>query len=340
MTRIWFNHWFSTAYHLIQLMRQGSAEALYVIGSSRNDYAIYRSACEEWYTEPEIQSDEAYVSFCLEFCRQHEVDIFVPRHRITAIARQLDSFHEIGVSVLCGNNAERMHILESKQKTYEFFVEQGFEDCIPEYLTVHSFEEFCTAYETFHSKGHRVCYKLTEDEGALTFRVIDNRLEQLSALYSKPNTKVTLSAAKRILQGYDFSVPMLVMPYLEGPEISVDCLSTVQGNIVIPRYKTDHRYSIVKVHPEIMSLSNRILDILSLNAPINLQFRMNQGKIFLLEINPRMSGGLQLSCLATGINLPAIALQQLLGKDLPWQYAKHEEQRVAHIETPICLQQS
>ena len=71
---------------------------------------------------------------------------------------------------------------------------------------------------------------------------------------------------------------------------------------------------------------------------IMLIFRMNQGKIFLLEINPRMSGGLQLSCLATGINLPAIALQQLLGKDLPWHYTNHEEQRVAHIETPICLQ--
>ena len=50
-----------------------------------------------------------------------------------------------------------------------------------------------------------------------------------------------------------------------------------------------------------------------------------------------MSGGLQLSCLATGINLPAIALQQLLGKEMPWNYPDRKEQRVAHIETPICL---
>ena len=337
MTRIWFNHWFSTAYHLIQLMRQGSDEPICVIGSSRNDYAIYRRVCEEWYMEPEIQSDEAYVSFCLEFCRQHEVDIFVPRHRITAISGQLDSFKKIGVSVLCGNNPERMQVLESKQKTYAFFAEQGLRDCIPEYMAVHSFEEFCMAYETLNAKGYRVCYKLAEDEGAITFRVIDNSLEQPSALYSRPNTKVTLSAAKSILQGYDFSVPMLVMPYLEGPEISADCLSTAKGNILIPRYKTDHRYSIVKFNPEIMSLSNRVMDVLSLNAPLNLQFRMHQCKTFLLEINPRMSGGLQLSCLATGINLPAIALQQLLGKDLPWHYPDFEEQRVAHIETPICL---
>ena len=337
MTRIWFNHWFSTAYHLIQLMRDGTDEPLYIIGSNRNDHAIYRRACEEWHTEPEIRSDEEYVSFCLEFCRQHEVDIFVPRHRITSIAKQLDSFKEIGVLVLGGRNAEPMQILDSKQATYTFFAQHGLSDWIPEYLAAHSFSEFCAAYETLHSKGFRVCYKLAEDEGALTFRVIDNNLEQLSALYSKPNTKVTLSAAQSILQGYDFSIPMLVMPYLDGPEISVDCLRTSQGNIAIPRYKTNTRYSVVRFDAQIMSLSNRILDILDLNAPLNLQFRLHQGKTFLLEINPRMSGGLQLSCLATGINLPAIALQQLLGKDLPWSYPDLEEQRVAHIETPICL---
>lgn len=338
MTRIWFNHWFSTALHLIQLMRQGSAEPLYVIGSSRNDCAVYRGVCDEWHTEPEIQSDEAYVSFCVEFCKEHEVDIFVPRHRITAIAGKLDSFNKIGVSVLCGNNADRMQILENKQKTYAFFAEQGLSDCIPEYMAVRSFADFCAAYKTLQAKDCRVCYKLTKDEGATTFRVIDNSLEQLSALYSKPNTKVTLSAAKSILREYDFSVPMLVMPYLEGPEISVDCLNTPQGNILIPRYKTDHRYSVVRFSPEIMAISNRVMDILKLNAPLNLQFRMHQGKIFLLEINPRMSGGLQLSCLATGINLPAIALHQLLGKELPWCYPDSKETRVAHIETPICLQ--
>jgi biotin carboxylase len=87
----------------------------------------------------------------------------------------------------------------------------------------------------------------------------------------------------------------------------------------------------VRVQDTFSLYRNRILDILNLNAPLNLQFRLHQGKTFLLEINPRMSGGLQLSCLATGINLPAIALQQLLGKEMPWNYPDLKEQRVAHI---------
>ena len=40
---------------------------------------------------------------------------------------------------------------------------------------------------------------------------------------------------------------------------------------------------------------------------------MRKGKLYLLEINSRMSGGLQLSCKATGINIPSIAINQLLG---------------------------
>ena len=52
--RVWFNHWFSTAYHLIQLMRKGYGEPLTVVGSSSNAKAVYRQACDEWYPEQEL----------------------------------------------------------------------------------------------------------------------------------------------------------------------------------------------------------------------------------------------------------------------------------------------
>ena len=39
--RVWFNHWFSTAYHLINLIRDANPEFKFV-GSNKNDYAIYK----------------------------------------------------------------------------------------------------------------------------------------------------------------------------------------------------------------------------------------------------------------------------------------------------------
>jgi len=51
-----------------------------------------------------------------------------------------------------------------------------------------------------------------------------------------------------------------------------------------------------------------------------------------------MSGGLQLSCLATGISLPAIALRKCCGLDTPWQYPDPWPTRgVVNLETPIIV---
>ena len=150
--------------------------------------------------------------------------------------------------------------------------------------------------------------------------------------------KVTWEMASACLSGYDFQVPMLLMPYLEGQEISVDCLRTKQGDIIIPRFKTDHRYSEICYDEERIAESRRILDALGLDVPVNIQFRSDGERYYLLEINPRMSGGLQLSCLAAGINVPDIAVSQMIGVEKAWQYADRSKvYRVANLETPQLL---
>ena len=80
-----------------------------------------------------------------------------------------------------------------------------------------------------------------------------------------------------------------------------------------------------------------MMDELKLKMPMNIQFKLNNDKLYLLEINPRMSGGLQLSCAATDINMPSIAFNQMFGIEKAWKYPDFISRKVAHIETPICL---
>ena len=332
--RVWFNHWFSTAYHLINLIRDGNPHFKFV-GSNKNDYAIYKIACDEWYREPEKISATDYVDWCIAFCREHDVNIFVPRRNLTAIAQHLDKFD--GVKVLIGRDARLMKILDDKVATYEFISAGGLEEIIPPYRIARTFDEFNAAYDELKTLGNRICYKLVEDEGALTFRVIDDAIENISALHNMPNMKVTRAAAQKILSRYDFKIPMMVMPYLSGREISVDCLTTAQGNIIVPRFKTNHRYSEIKFDAAIINVAEKILSLMKFDVPLNIQFRTDGEKLFLLEINPRMSGGLQLSCLAAGINIPDLAINQLLGLSKPWTLPEKNFCRVANIETPIIL---
>lgn len=334
--RIWFNHWFSTAYHLINLIRDANSNFQFV-GSSKNDYAIYKLACDEWYREPEKISDNDYVDFCLNFCREHAVDIFVPRRNLTAVAQRLDAFKNIGVKVLVGKNAQLMKILDDKIATYEFISAGGLSEIIPAYRIAKSFDEFTAAYDALKTSDNRICYKLVADEGALTFRVIDDSIENISALHNMPNMKVTRAAAEKILSSYDFKIPLIVMPYLSGREISVDCLTTRTGNIIVPRFKTNGRYSEIKFDAAIMNVAEKILSLMNLDVPTNIQFRLDGDKLFLLEINPRMSGGLQLSCLGAGINIPDLAISQLLGIEKNWNYPAEKFFRVANIETPVIL---
>ncbi len=334
--RIWFNHWFSTAYHLIQLMRAGVPETLFVLGSNRNPLALYREVCDEWHVEPNCADDDEYTAFCLDFCRKHKVEILVPRHRLIALAERREQFSREGVRLLCGENTALLRTLDDKAHTYALFEKWGF-DCVPEHRVVRSVGKFRQACEELRSRYGRICYKLTKDEGASTFRVLDEMLDQAGALFRVPGAKIATATAECILAAYDFTVPVLVMPWLTGPEISVDCLATKQGPLILPRYKSNHRYETIRFDESLMTLCRQILEHLRLNAPLNLQFRLHKGKLFLLEINPRMSGGLQLACAATAINTPALALKQMLGWETDWRYPNWRERRVAHIETPICL---
>lgn len=331
--RVWFNHWFSTAYHLINSIREGNR--VHVIGSNKNGSAVYKLVCDEWYREPEKISADDYVDFCVNFCREHAVDIFVPRRNLTAIVQRLDDFGD--VKVLIGRDAHLMKILDDKVATYEFIAAGGLGEIVPPYRIATTFDEFNEACDELKTANNRICYKLTADEGALTFRVIDDTIENITALHNMPNMKVTRAAAQKILSRYDFKIPVIVMPYLSGREISVDCLKTSRGNVIVPRFKVNHRFEEIKFDDAVMSIAEKILSLMNFDAPINIQFRTDAEKIFLLEINPRMSGGLQLSCLGSGINIPDLAINQLLGVSKEWHYPEQKFCRVANIETPIVL---
>ena len=140
-------------------------------------------------------------------------------------------------------------------------------------MLAHSVEEFREGYQKLKAHHARICYKLAQDEGARSFRVLDESTQTIKALLNPPNTKIHPETALKILSEYDFSVPVLLMPYLDGTEISADCLDTDSGLIVIPRYKTGGRFAEIRFNSEVTELSRRMAEKMHLQMPFNLQFR-------------------------------------------------------------------
>ena len=91
MTRVWMNHWFSTAVGIIDLLRKDNP-GLHIIGTNEHEHSVIRNMCDEWYQEPVLKDDE-YVQYCLDFCREHDVRYFLPRRGMVRISenRELGS---------------------------------------------------------------------------------------------------------------------------------------------------------------------------------------------------------------------------------------------------------
>lgn len=66
------------------------------------------------------------------------------------------------------------------------------------------------------------------------------------------------------------------------------------------------------------------------------QFKYLDGIPYFLEVNTRMSGGVQMACMASGVNIPSIAVNKLLGIEKEWTVRK-DAVYVTHVETPVVL---
>lgn len=334
--RIWFNHWFSSAYFLINLIRNYDSCRYYVLGSNENEHSVVKLACDEWYREDKRGSDDAYVQYCLRFCEEHNVDVFVPKRGLQSVCRSAQAFADIGTKLFVPDDNGLVEALSDKSQTYQL-VRNICPECVPPYEVVDSAEKFGPALARMAAITDRICMKRVVDEGALSFRVIYDETPENRARYQNLRTYLSYEEAQQLIAGDDFDPPLMLMPYLLSPEVSVDCLATAQGVIAIPRFKLGGRMEEIRFDAGITGFCERILRGLSLTMPCNLQFRFLNERPYLLEINTRMSGGLQLSCLASGVNIPGIAMNQLYGIEKAWRITP-AGRRVSYVEMPVILE--
>lgn len=330
--RIWMNHWFSTAVNIIELLRQDDPE-LQIIGTNENLYSVIRNYCDEWYQEPALE-DEDYVEFCLDFCQSHEIGVFIPRRGLLAISRNKDRFENAGIRVMI-DRYDMVSRLNNKADAYQFFKERRI-GIVPEHYIVTTAGEFVDAYNELLLRYEQICFKFVNDEGGKSFRVIDEKRKGYAALFRKQNTRMTLDDVLSALREQDEFAQIMIMPFLSDDEVSVDCLNTKQGLITLPRIKGNEKYETIRYDQEILQMCEDFQQKTGLECPYNIQFKYLKGIPYFLEVNTRMSGGIHMSCYASGVNIPKIALCKLLGDDVEW-HNDRKQAIVGQVMKPVTL---
>jgi carbamoyl-phosphate synthase large subunit len=139
----------------------------------------------------------------------------------------------------------------------------------------------------------------------------------ISAIVSADELKTALSAAE---PGAGF----LVQEYLPGEEYSVDMLADTDGRVVagVPRVRArvDSGVSVAgrTLHDrELEQFGATVATTVGLTYISNVQVRRDSdGEPALLEVNPRVPGSLSLT-IASGVDMPRLALDALRGRPLP-----------------------
>lgn len=333
MVKVWFNHWFSTSYGLIELMKQNKFHQIHIIASNKCMDSVIQKVCDEWYQEP-LSDGEEYIQYCLEFCAEHKVDVFIPRRKMVEISRNIQRFTDIGVKVMV-DDYPIMKLLNDKAAAYQYL--EGCEGVhIPAYEIVNTAEGFIESYKRLKNECEQVCVKFVKDEGGLSYRRITEHAGGFKKLRCYPGTAITYDDYVSALSEAGEFDDLMLMQYLPGNEISVDCLDTEKGLIAIPRFKGAQRHEWIQFDEEILRMSQAIMDKIHLRYPCNIQFRLKDDIPYLLEVNTRMSGGMQMACLAEEINIPYIALNKLLGQKTEWSFTP-KERVVSYIEVPQII---
>jgi hypothetical protein len=333
---VYFNRWFSVAFHYMNLIRDnedGVSFQIFATHPDINHMSLQGADVAE--TEPALEGIE-YVQFCVDFCRRHEIDVFIPRLHMLDIALHAALFDAIGTKVLVCRDLDLLETIMDKGKFYENVQAKGIMT-IPDYHVVRTAEQFKQAYDDLVAKGHRVCFKPTETEGGLGFRIIDNNRNPLEELFGHVTPLISFDEAYRILSSSETFPDLMVMELLEGYEYSIDCLADESGRLLaaVPRRKAGGRLRLMEYHPELQAIAASVAEAYRIPFNYNIQMKYSGAVPKLLEINPRMSGGLHVSCLS-GINFPYLAVKAALGGEvLPAQFT--QDVLASHVEQPLIM---
>lgn len=312
MIRVWYNKSFSFVYSVINLIKQQDiAREFTLIASHTQAQARALLVADEAHVEPAGLTGQKYVDWCLGFCREQRIDVFVVGKEAQTLADYREQFAAQGTRMMLVGESATLTLLDDKS----LFARHLPADIavLPETISVNTAQAFEQAYQALRERHPKVCIKPAISVFGLGFRVIDEKHSCLHHILKGEEYIVGLDELKLAMQQQPEFGTLLVMEYLGDDEWSVDCVAD-NGRLwaAVQRKKSMHKggvpSQVIDDDATIAAMNERLVAHLRLSGQFNVQYRRGNNGIKLLEINARPSGGMAMACLA-GVNLPYMALK-------------------------------
>ncbi|WP_210638419.1 ATP-grasp domain-containing protein [Streptomyces sp. GESEQ-13] len=311
--RVWLNRTYAeNVFFMDQLRRNPSDRAVEIHATHGDPDSPVLAAADTAELEPEGLSPAAYVEYALTQCERRGIDVFVPRLHQSAIVAHRAEFEAAGTALLAPP-PEAVAVFEDKVVAYQAVESIGAP--VPPWWRVRDADELLTAVEELERLGHQACFKPASGAGGVGFRMITREPFGLSQLRGFPSPQVPLDLVLKSLRRAEEPVDWLVMPRLEQPEVSVDCLTGPDNRVRLAIGRTKHgRRRGFTLHEQWLEPARRIAEGFGLHHLSNIQFRMLGDRPVLMDVNTRPAGGLH-QLAQCGVNVPWAAVRLALGDD-------------------------
>ncbi|MFJ5557405.1 ATP-grasp domain-containing protein [Streptomyces sp. NPDC093250] len=311
--RVWLNRTYAeNVFFMDQLRRNPSDRAVEIHATHGDPDSPVLAAADTAELEPEGLSPSAYVEYALIQCRRRGIDVFVPRLHQAAIVAHRAEFEAVGTALLAPP-PEAVAVFQDKVIAYEAVQAIGVP--VPPWWRVRGADELLAAVDELEGLGHRACLKPASGAGGVGFRMITRAPFSLTQLSGYPSPCVPLGLVLDAMRRAEEPVDWLVMPRLEQPEVSVDCLTGPDNRVrlAVGRTKNGRRRGFT-LHEQWLEPARRIAEGFGLHHLSNIQFRMLGERPVLMDVNTRPAGGLHQLSLC-GVNAPWAAVRLALGDD-------------------------
>lgn len=344
--RVLLTRGFSTVRAALDLVHQAMQPGEFHLAASYSTpHTPLRLAADSFYLEPAPTVATPYADWLLALCVAQEFSLVWPQSQWSLLLEQRRRFSQAGVRLLLPcPDAATLAELQDKAQAGTRLVTVGVP--LPLSFPFATRAEFIAAQAALSEQGRRTCVKPTHSVYGLGFRLIDEGKSPLERFLANDYFAISAAEFGRLLDLAQNQRPFLAMEYLAGDEYSIDCLAE-QGRLlraVIRRKPADShwRWQAIETNPVAWDIAARVIAAFQLDGLVNVQTRERihadgRREQCFLEANPRMSGGIFLSC-QSGLNLPYWYLRRAAGtaeaSAIPWP---ESGLRVAKIEQAVTL---
>ncbi|WP_114192971.1 ATP-grasp domain-containing protein [Edaphovirga cremea] len=311
--KIWLMEGLSSQRDIIQGIKafaQKKGADVSVIASHRNQRNEILSQADHSLLEP--KEDDQRLSFILSIVDQLGIQAIHTGRNCLWFESHRQEIENSGAKLTTGAiGAPQCELADDKVSFAQFMEKKGL-PVVPSIL-VESVDELRRLLALSPFGTQPMCIKPVRGIYGMGFWRFDETVSPMAAFTHPDSRKVNAHLYISALEQAGIFEPLVLMPYLSGPEYSVDMLVERGKVLAAVARRKEGAFQYLENAGEAYELAISCAEVMQADGLVNVQTRNNaSGQPVLLEINMRPSGGIGYTRYS-GVNLPGLFAMRQLG---------------------------